>query len=247
MKDMTGIWAEYLPLQIISVGDIYASEDEPDAWLNEYDFEWRPYVNDSLESDDTPQRYLGDKPMTFGVEDNYNKAAVIKSQLLGQQLRLPKVSSCWGDDSLMLSNELAEGLEFAPSLGVTRSAATIVDAAGDKHKGFTALSFHKSFFHERVAKRLVSLDPKLRPIIKVKLKAHSQTYFIHKSVLQKWKDLGVEDVCFEVSDQHQSFNYLCNAEMYFGSGGARCFKSLADYQANRGGEIWGDDLDFERD
>lgn len=244
---MEGIWADYLPLQIISVGDVYASDEEPDAWLSEYDFEWRPYVDDSLECDDTPQRYLGDKPMTFGVEDNYNKASVIKSQLQGELLRLPKVSCCWGDDSIMLSSELAEKLEFAPNLGVTRSTATIVDAAGDKQKGFTALSFHKTFFHERVSKRLACLDAPLRPIIKVQLKAHSQTYFIHKSVLQEWKKMGVEDVCFDVSEQHQSFNYLCNAEMYFGSGGARCFKNLADYQANRDGEIWGDDLDFERD
>lgn len=247
MKDMKGIFTEYLPLQIVSVGDVYASDDLPEAWLNEYDFDWRPLIDGSVESEDTPRRYLGDTTMTFGVEDNYNKASVIKQKLNGEKLRLPKISACWGDKSLMLSNELAGKLRFSPILGVTKTEAIIIDAAGEKRSGFTALSFHKSFFHDRVTKRLNSIDAVSRPIIKVQLKGHTHAYFIHKSVLENWQLAGIDDVRFDVSEQHQSFNYLCNAEMYFGSGGTRCFKTLEDYQANRGGEIWGDDLDFERD
>lgn len=244
---MDGILAEYLPLQIIATGDIYASDEVPQAWLNEYDFDWQPYVDGHLASDDTPQLYLGDKAMTFGVEDNYDKAPFIKQQLNNSLLRLPKISMCWGGKSLMLDNQLAAQLAFSPILGVTRTQACIVDAAGDKRNGFTALSFHKSFFHERVTDRLAEVEAKLRPIIKVQLKKHNQTYLIHKSILKQWQELGVDDVCFDIREQHQSFQYLCNAEMYYGSGGTRSFANLADYQANRLGDIWGDDLDFERE
>ncbi len=233
MRDMEGILSEYLPLQVISYGDVYAPDEDPDAWLNEYDFYWKPIVEGHA-----PQLYLSEKTMRFGPESERDKKQAIKNQLNGADLRLPKISNCWGDGSIMFSNTLADKLSFSPILGVTKTAATIVDAAGVERKGFTAFSFHKIFFHQRITTRLATLPAEQRPIIRVLLKGNRDTYFVHKAVLEQWQKLGVEDVLYDIDEKFQSFQSLCNEEFYFGSGGSRCFKSLAEFQSNQSGDVW---------
>ncbi|GEK09998.1 hypothetical protein J8Z24_17835 [Pseudoalteromonas sp. SCSIO 43201] len=239
MNDLQGILSEYLPLQLIRFGEVYGPEDDPDMWLSEYDFIWRPIVD---EGEQVPQLYLGDEPMRFGVDCETDKAGYIKQSLGHQPLRLPEISSCWGDSSLMLRNDLLEGVEFSPILGVTRTSATIVDAAGDERTGFTALSFHKVFFHERARLRFENIPVSKRLIIRMLLKRHSDTFFIHKSLLAKWKELDIETVCFNIKAHHLSFKTLCNLEMYYGSVGSNSYQTLDDFQHNRKANFW-DELD----
>ncbi|GEM76106.1 hypothetical protein [Vibrio sagamiensis] len=228
MIDMQGILSEYLPLQLINFGDVYAPENHPEAWLDEYDFSWRPIV-DGNESE--PQIYLGDTPMRFSVEEKrHNKASHIKQELGDRLLRLPPVSSCWGSGSLMLYSELADKLTFTPILGVTKTPATLVDAAGDEREGFTALSFHKIFFHQRVNLRLAGVPIQQRPIIRILLKGNSDTYLVHKSILDDWQKAGVETVCYDIKESHQSFNFLCNLKMYYGSVASLDYGNLDDFQ-----------------
>lgn len=229
MKDMDGILKEYLPLQLIGFGDVYADEDgDENAWLSEYDFIWKPKVKD----DSTPQVFLGDEALTF-IPDGQDKRKALKNKIGDKQLRLPKLSECWGHESLMIANELAEKLTFSGILGVTRTKAEIIDAAGDKHSGFTALSFHKALFYERLESRLEHVSPELRPIIKVSLKPHTSTYLIHKSVLEQWQQAGVEDVLYDIEEKHCALKNLIKNDYYHGHGGNRDFSNMDDFLLNR--------------
>lgn len=242
MIDMQGVLSEYLPLQLINFGDVCAPESNPDAWLNEYDFSWHPIVD---EDETAAQIYLGDAPMRFGVEGDHEKAEFIKRELGDQLLRLPPVSSCWGSGSLMLRGDLADNLAFTPILGVTKTPATLVDAAGDEREGFTVLSFHKILFHERANLRLAEVPEEQRPLIRILLKGNSDTYLIHKSILDEWQQAGVETVCYNIKEKHQSFNSLCNLDMYYGSVGTLGYKNIDDFQ-NSKEPLYYDDL-FEDD
>lgn len=239
MNDMQGILTEYLPLQLIRFGGVYATEGNPKVCLGEYDFVWRP-IMEGGESE--PQLYLGDSPMRFGVDGATDKAQYIKQALGDQKLRLPEVSGCWGSGSLMLCNELAQTLSFSPILGVTKTPAIITDAAGEERMEYTAISFHKIFFHERASMRLATVPASQRPIIRILLKSHSDTFLIHKSLLSEWKKLDIGTVCFDIKTQYQSFNTLCNLGMYFGSVGTVSFRTLDDFQHNREPIFW-DELD----
>lgn len=228
MIDMQGILSEYLPLQLINFGDVYAPENHPEAWLNEYDFSWRPIVD---EDENEPQIYLGDMPMRFAVEEKQDdKTGHIKQELGEQRLRLPPLSACWGSGSLMMRSDLADKLAFTPILGVTKTPATLVDAAGDEREGFTALSFHKVFFHQRANVRLAEVPAQQRPIIRILLKGNSDTYLVHKSLLDEWQKAGVETVCYDIKEKHQSFDYLCNLKMYYGSVASLSYRNLQDFQ-----------------
>jgi len=229
MKDMTGILKDYLPLQFIDFGDVYADEDgDSNAWLNEYDFIWKPKVDSKY----APQLYLGDEPLTF-ITDGKNKRSSLKDKIGDKQLRLPKISMCWGSQSLMVADELAEHLTFSEILGVTRTKAEIIDAAGDKRQGFTALSFHKDLFHERVETRLEHVTSELRPIIKVHLTASNSIYLIHKNVLNKWQQAGIEDVSYDIDDQHCKLKSLMKEDFYSVSAGSRNFKNMEDFLFNQ--------------
>lgn len=239
MIDMDGILADYLPLQLIRFGDVYAPDEQPEVWLNEYDFIWRPAAPDNKDQ----QLYFGVEPIRFTVEGQQGKAKYINQALAGAPLRLPNISMCWGDESLMLSDTLADKLDFSAMLGVTRTAATLVDAAGQERSGFTALSFHKVFFHQRVTTRLAQVPAQQRPIIKILLKRHRHTYLVHKSILAAWQEQGIQDVCYDIAPKYQSFKRLCNLDMYFGSVATVSFSSLADFQQQTSPIWWAEDDD----
>ena len=234
MEDMTGILKDYLPLQLVGYGDVYADEEgDENAWLNEYDFIWKPKVD----SEDTPQVYLGDQTICF-ITKGRDKRDALKNKIGDKLLRLPKISNCWGKESLMMADELAEALTFSEILGVTRTKAEIIDAAGDKRQGYTAFSFHKVLFHERIETRLEHVSAELRPIIKVFLKAHSSTYLIHKDVLEKWQHANVEDVAYNIDDEHRKLRNLERAEFYYGSSGNRDFSNMEDFLLNQNPRIY---------
>ncbi|HAS61303.1 MAG TPA: hypothetical protein DCS35_01275 [Vibrio sp.] len=233
MLDMHGILSEYLPLQLIHFGDVYADKDgDPMAWLDEYDFEWQPIVDTKY----TPQLYFGDEVMHFAPKDR-NKKASLQKRLGGQPLRMPKVSECWGDQSLLIANELANELQFASNLGVTRSEAVVFDAAGNEHLGYTAFSFHKSFFHERVEVRFATMPQELRPLIRISLTGYSSTYLIHKSIFEKWQSLAVEDLNYDIDADDLVLDNLIKSKFYSGHVGSRCFFSMDDFQQNQNGHI----------
>lgn len=227
MLDITGILSDYLPLQVISFGDVYGEESDYESWLNEYDFSWSPKVGGRHK----PQLYFGDEELVFETEGK-NKQEALQAKLNGQLLRLPKISYCWGNQSIMVANELADQLSFSPILGVTRTKATVIDAAGQTRDDFTAFSFHKSFFHERTNTRFEKIETTLRPIININLKKSSTVLLVHKSVLEAWQQIGIEDVLYDISEEHLSLKKLINNDMYFSHAGSRCYRTLNDFQEN---------------
>ena len=235
MRDMQGILQEYMPLQLNDFGAVYASEEHPNVWLSEYDFSWRPVTDDT---ENTPQLYFDKTHMHFSNEGEQEKAEHIKKALGTQLLRLPEVSACWGESSLMIRNDLADKLIFSPRLGVTRVPATLIDAAGDERVGYTALSFHKVFFHERITLRFADIPAEQRPIIRIKLKSMGDTFLIHKSLLAQWQLLGVQTVVYDIEEKYQSFNTLCNLDMYSFCYGNNSYFSLDDFQRNNNPMYW---------
>ncbi len=235
MLDMHGILRDYLPLQLIRFGDVYADkEGDQDAWLNEYDFTWQPIV----ESDCIPQLYFGDKPLSFKPEGQRDKKAALQARLRGEPMRMPKVSLCWGTGhSFLIANQLADELQFAANLGVTRTVADIFDAAGNQHSGYTAFSFHKTFCHEKVESRFALVPEALRPIIAVKLKGHRSTCLIHRLLLDRWKELGVDDINYDIQQEFLSLSNLIKAKSYYGVAGSRTFGNMDDFQNNINGVI----------
>ncbi|ARC94997.1 hypothetical protein B6A42_26585 (plasmid) [Vibrio coralliilyticus] len=233
MMDMQGILSEYLPLQLIHVGDVYADpEGDPHAWLNEYDFIWQP-MSDSRSH---PHLFLGDDVVRFKPESDRDKMEHLNRRTGGQPLRMPKISTCSGPYTLLLANALADELEFSDKLGITRSAAEVHDAAGHLHTDFTALSFHKVWFHHRFETRFHDLPSAQRLLVCIETHHSSSTFLIHQSLLEHWQQRGVEDVNYDIEPEHQRLTTLMTQRHYWGSR-TRSFANLDDFQQNRNGQI----------
>ena len=241
MLDEQGILKDYLPFHVIHVGDV--CDDHPEygestGYLSEYDFTWQLQT----ESRDTPQMYLGDKPLVFKSEGADNKndefLPALQSKIGNNPLRIPRISSCWGmDQSMMFATELADQLSFSPILGITRTEATLIDSAGHEHTGFTALTFHKALRADRIELRLKDLPVSERPILPVALKDRN-VLLIHKDVLAEWKQQGIDDVEYEPDEEYQRLASLEKMTMYYQSGGNRDFSTLQDYQDNKNGRTY---------
>ncbi|MDA0118245.1 MULTISPECIES: hypothetical protein [Vibrio] len=233
MIDMQGILSEYLPLQLIHVGDVYADKDgDPDAWLNEYDFSWQP-ISDNRSH---PHLFLGEEVVCFEPESDQDKAENLNRRTGGQPLRMPKISTCSGRYTLLLDNELAAELEFSDKLGITFSAAEVRDAAGHLHTDFTALSFHKVLFHHRFETRFRHIPSAQRLLVCIELNQSSSTFLIHQSLLERWQQKGVEEVNYDIAPEHQSLKKLMEKDHYWGYC-TRWFTNLDDFQQNRHGHI----------
>ncbi len=233
MNDTQGILSEYLPLELITFGDVYADEDgDPNAWLSEYDFIWEPIVD----SRHKPQLYFGDELVRFKPEGR-DKTEALSRRTGGQPLRMPKVSLCWGRQSLLIAKELADELQFSDKLGVTVSETEVYDAAGYLHTGFRAFSFHKEFFHERFENRFAEVSDNFRPLVCISLSRFSSTFLIHKSVFERWQQMGVEEVNYDIDEKHLSLDYLMNLEFYSNKYSQRCFFNMDDFQKNQNAHI----------
>ncbi|GAK84450.1 hypothetical protein JCM19238_2017 [Vibrio ponticus] len=229
MSDKQSILNEYLPLQLITFGDVYADEGgDEDAWLNEYDFTWQPIVDTKYH----PQLYFGDELMRFKPEGQ-DKREAINRRTGGIPLRMPNISFCWGSKSLLIANELADELHFSERLGITRSQAEVTDAAGHLHHHFSALSFHKALTPQRIETRLSDVACEQRLLICIALKKHRSTFLIHQSLLERWQRLGIEDIHFEVEEKYRSLETLMAGKFYSARYTQRCFRNLDDFQHNQ--------------
>ncbi|SHO54643.1 hypothetical protein [Vibrio quintilis] len=233
MIDMQGILSEYLPLQLIYFGDVYADEDgDPYAFLNEYDFIWQPIS----ENRSRPHLFLGEEVVRFKPESGKDKVENLNRRTGGQPLRMPQISTCSGQYTLLVANELADELEFSDKLGITRSATEVYDAAGHLHTHFTALSFHKVFFHHRFETRFNDTPSDQRLLVCIELGQNSSTFLIHQSLLERWRQQGVEEVNYEIEAQHQSLRTLMTLDHYWGNR-TRWFSNMDDFQQNRNGNL----------
>lgn len=98
MIDMQGILSEYLPLQLIYFGDVYADEDgDPYAFLNEYDFIWQPIS----ENRSRPHLFLGEEVVRFKPESGKDKVENLNRRTGGNLCVCPKFqpaqvnTRCW--------------------------------------------------------------------------------------------------------------------------------------------------------
>ncbi|UTZ41425.1 hypothetical protein [Vibrio campbellii] len=151
-------------------------------------------------------------------------------------LRMPKISICSSRYILLVANELADQLEFSDKLGITRSVAEVYDAAGNLHTNFTALSFHKVFFHQRFETRFKNIPKESRLLVRVELDASSSTFLIHQSLLENWQKCGIEEVNYDIKDEHLSLNKLMTLNYYWPH--RTCsFANMDDFQQNINGMI----------
>ncbi|MCH2039074.1 MAG: hypothetical protein MK185_00365 [Saccharospirillaceae bacterium] len=240
MLDQTGVLSEYRPFHPVTAGDvcdIHPEHGEYYPYLNEYDFSWQPDLNQRR----MPQLYLEQPaPLSFKAEgSSAADPAALKAHLKGQPLRIPVISRCWGRSSWMFADSLLESLSFAPLLGITRRAAELTDAAGGKHQGYSALSFHKALTPARANLRLPTVAQEQRLLIYLDLGDQNRAWLIHESLLQKWVTLGA-DLQTVFSDEVLSIRELSRKEFYYASGGSRSYNSIADYQQNVSGYLWGE-------
>jgi len=240
MLDQTGVLSEYRPFHPISAGEVYDVHPEYGEnypYLNEYDFSWQPDLNQRY----VPQLYLEQSsPLAFKAEgSSAADPERLKALLKGKPLRIPAISRCWGRHSWMFADDLLENLTFAPLLGITRRAAQLTDATGGKHQGYSALSFHKALTPARANLRLPTLKPEERLMVHLDLGDQNRMWLLHESLLQKWVALGA-DLQTEFSDEELSIRELSRNEFYYASGGSRSYNSVADYQQNVSGHLWGE-------
>jgi len=241
MQGTDGILADYLPLQIFTIDDVYegnVDEDNEDAEddariLSRSNFEWIRYCDRRKSSqqqlfDGTAQQFCATK----------RRAKTVTTLLDGELLRLPQASYCSGWSSVMLANELLQELGLSANLGIIQTPATIVDGTQTKREGYTALSFHKRFTLERVNQRIAKLPAEQRSLICLQHDRHSNFVLIHKAALERWQALGVTCVKYEFSQEQQNLTTMLTGDHYHGYAGEVSYNSLADFQQNKDRRIW---------
>lgn len=228
MLDMQGILQEYLPLSVYSADLIEKEGDEYIEYLNEYDFSWQP---DEIDGD-TAQIFTGEAPVIFHSERrDPSVSQALKAKLNGDPLRLPAVSFCWGrEQSIMMADELVKGLFFSPILGVTRTPATLHDSVGQVRHGYTVLSFHKVLTYARAESRLATIPVTERQLLRIKLKSYTSMYLAHKSLLARWKSMGIKDIAYDFEDKSLNLKQLMQRDSYSSHAGYRHFRSFSAYQ-----------------
>lgn len=230
MKGTKGILAQYLPLEIKSMHSVYAgvyqaeaSESDPHL-LSYVNFEWQL---DKQRRSDIKSKLYGVGDYLFCGEKRHSK--LLAQHLNGALLRLPLISYCWGSQSIMMANELAEPLNFADNLGVVKSNATIIDPALTERSGYTTLSFFKRLNPERIEERFACLAQSERPIICMRLYDGSKAFMVHRNVLDKWRSMGVKEVNY--APELNNLDDLLQARHFFGSSGfGHEYYSLESYQ-----------------
>ena len=70
-------------------------------------------------------------------------------------------------------------------------------------------------------------------IIKVHLTASNSIYLIHTNVLSKWQQAAIEDVSYDIDDQHCNLKSLMREDFYSASAGSRNFKNMEDFLLNQ--------------
>jgi len=231
MLDATGILTEYLPLELFMMGTVYSGTDKEGSGecypeLMCYpNFEW---ILDPHKQDNSHCNLYNGSPQLFcGEEPGYK---LLAKHLNGDTLRLPRISYCSGDESLMLSNELADSLMFSDMLGVVKTPATICDPTQFIHHGYTALSFFKMFSLERINQRVSLLPAHERPIIYCRLFSHVRAFLVHQDVLRNWQDLKVKEVNFQPADDVASLPKLLLNDGFYGIAEEQEFYSIEKYQ-----------------
>jgi len=240
MLNQTGILQHYRPLQPFFPGDIYDKHpdygDEHFPYLNEYDFIWQPHTDQRQ----VPQLFV-DEALSFKPDDSCrggDEAALLTARLKGQPLRMPAISRCWGRTLVyMLRDDLLDGIEFAPVLGITRTRATLNDATGTQHSGFSALCFHKALSPARAEKRLAQVAEEQRLLLPLHLAAQNNVILIHESLLQRWLQQGA---CLAQTFNEQCLDLaqLARNDFYYPSAGSQDYFSLDDYQHDRNARVW---------
>lgn len=227
---MQGILKEYLPLSVYCADLIEEQDDDYIEYLNEYDFSWQP---EEVEGN-TAQIFTGEAPVTFHNERrDPDLAQALKAKLNGDALRLPAISFCWGrEQSIMMADEAIKGLFFSPILGVTRTQAILHDSAGEVRHGYTVLSFHKVLTYARAESRLALIPVAERLLLRIKLKSYTSIYLVHRSLLTRWKSMGIKDIAYDFKDEALNLKSLMQRDSYSSHGGCRHFRSLSAYQNN---------------
>ena len=240
MNDTDGILAEYVPLRIKNIESIYAAEDDAyQCLLHRGNFEWCI----EAQRNTTMDQIFDATPRLFSGEEKGNKALEIA--LGSEPLRLPLISYCYGDESIMIHNSLIQDFDFSSILGVITTPTIIRDASFSLRMGYSALSFHKSLSAQRINSRLANLAISQRPILKMSLYDNtSSALLIHKSIFERWQELEIQDVeyTFEESYGYDDGNNdilslptLLKKEHYYGGGEAVYFKSIQEYQQAKNG------------
>jgi len=132
----------------------------------------------------------------------------------------------------MFNDELLNSLKFSPILGITKTTATITDVIDDVHEGYTALSFHKALSYTRVESRLKEIPVEQRPIICIALTTFGRAFVVHKSVLEQWKALGVEDIQYNFEDEDLELKKIIKRNRYSFASQVHYLDSIEAYQNN---------------
>lgn len=234
MDSVAKILQEYAVLRIKGFEGVQVDEEE--LWIDyggyqlvEDHFSWvrfsdRRRSSQSRVYDGSPQVFCATKRKCIGVVEALN----------GETLRLPKISYCYGNESIMVADEMLEGLEFAPNLGIVTTAATILDITKTKQQGYTALSFHKQFNADRIAQRLLKLPPELRPLINLRRGKHETQLLVLKGVLAKWQALDVREIEYETDNFSKPLKEILLDDNFYISAPQLCYDGMENYQLNQG-------------
>lgn len=235
MDNVDKILHEYTLLRIKDLEGVLS--DDENLWcddggyqiLGEH-FEW---IRFSDRRRSTQDRIYDGSAQVFCA--NARKTKGVVEALNGAIMRMPNISSCYGDESIMVTNDMMKDIGLAPNLGIIASPATIMDLTKHKHEGFTALSFHKVFSVGRVAQRLLQLPASERTIIPIRRGKHDMTLLIHKAVLNKWQAAGIDEIEYDTSDFEVPLKEVLSSGQHYRAAKSLCYNSMDNYQQNREG------------
>lgn len=215
---------EYIPLVIPSI-DIMIN---PELGLSYGHFEWCLKTDVEKDGDYTQTFEAGQSLELLGYSGLLKNCNI---DLNGKPFRLPDVSYAFGDKTLILSDKAASGIALSNKLSTTAGTATLVDAFGGKHAGYSYISFLNPLPAEQAAKRLKKLNVEERLFAYIALDKYSEVVLIHKSLCSRWTELGIDCFLNELPEiYHDLENYNCD-EIQFANHEVS-FESLEDWQNN---------------
>jgi len=243
MNDTDGILAQYIPLRIKNVALVYISDNEEAAIggdifedfaiidnlaLYNSHFEW---VIDSERRSDSYSKIYDGEPQVFCAERRH--VPVLDKMLDNGMLRLPLISVCYGEESIMLHDVLLQDLAFDSRLGVVKTPATLIDSSLKPRAGYSALSFHKSMSPQRINERLVDVPIEQRPMIRMQLhNEYATALLIHRDLLARWEAMNISEVEYVLHEKALSLPTLLKEEFSQLSCCGDTFYSFKEYQDN---------------
>lgn len=218
---------EYIPLIIPDIS-VYIDLDKG-LDLTWADFQWTPEDEDFYDDPDSIES--GEGVRFFCDSDSI--AADIKPYF-NQTLRLPEVSYCERDQTLILSASALQDLCFSPKLGIKQGPAQLVDVLGEAQQGFHYLMLPEPLSPEQAQKRFAPLPSSQRPFIRLALGEFVDEVMVHKDVLALWHSRHIQAALLSLPEGYPSLEARSSDDFVTSSFFELTYQNSDMWQQNQG-------------